>query len=108
MQAWAERLKKDGGPGALLSLLLHLLLLLAALWYVHERPVLTDAQLRALPVDLVLGGTMSQQASTAPATAGTGGQAPSRKRAGARRHQSQGHPAARRRIVGPACGRWRS
>ena len=31
MQAWAEKLRKDGGPGVLLSLLLHLLLLLAAL-----------------------------------------------------------------------------
>src|ERR1700722_14761686 len=68
MQAWAEKLKKDGGPGVLLSLLLHLLLLLAALWYVHQRPALTEAQLRALPVDLVIGGTMSQQSSTAPAT----------------------------------------
>ena len=67
MQAWAEKLKKDGGPGALLSLLLHLLLLLAVLWYVHQRPVLTETELRALPVDLVIGGTMSQQASTAPA-----------------------------------------
>lgn len=68
MQAWAERLRKDGGPGVLLSLLLHLLLLLATLWYVHHRPVLTDNQLRTLPVELVLGGTMGQQASTAPAT----------------------------------------
>jgi hypothetical protein len=68
MQAWAEKLKRDGGPGVLLSLLLHLLLLLAVLWYVHQRPVLTETALRALPVDLVIGGTMSQQASTAPAT----------------------------------------
>src|ERR1700744_6595043 len=68
MQAWAEKLKKDGGPGVLLSLLLHLLLLMAVLWYVHARPMLTDTQLRALPVDLVLGGTMGQQSSTAPAT----------------------------------------
>jgi hypothetical protein len=68
MQAWAEKLRKDGGPGVLLSLLLHLLLLLAVLWYVHQRPVLTEAELRALPVELVIGGTMSQKASTAPAT----------------------------------------
>lgn len=68
MQAWAQKLKKDGGPGVLLSLLLHLLLLLATLWYVHHRPVLTETQLHALPVELVLGGTMGQQASTAPAT----------------------------------------
>ena len=68
MQAWAEKLRKDGGPGVLLSLLLHLLLLLAAIWYVHQRPVLTQTQLRALPVELVIGGTMGQEASTAPAT----------------------------------------
>src|ERR1700733_4007328 len=68
MQAWAEKLKKDGGPGALLSLLLHLLLLAAVLWYVHPRAVLRETELRPLPVDLVIGGTMSQQASTAPAT----------------------------------------
>ncbi|HEY2009216.1 MAG TPA: hypothetical protein VGH23_09525 [Rhizomicrobium sp.] len=68
MQAWAEKLKKDGGPGVLLSLVLHLLLLLMAVWYVHERPVLTETKVRALPVDLVLGGTMGQQSSTAPAT----------------------------------------
>lgn len=68
MQAWAEKLKKDGGPGVLLSVILHLLLLLMAVWYVHERPVLTETKVRALPVDLVLGGTMGQQSSTAPAT----------------------------------------
>ncbi|HEX4178517.1 MAG TPA: hypothetical protein VHY57_08770 [Rhizomicrobium sp.] len=68
MQAWAEKLRKDGGPGVLLSLLLHLLLLLATLWYVHHKPILTESQLHALPVELVLGGTMGQQASTAPAT----------------------------------------
>ena len=68
MQAWAEKLKKDGGPGVLLSLILHLLLLLMVVWYVHERPVLTETKVRALPVELVIGGTMSQQASTAPAT----------------------------------------
>lgn len=67
MQAWAEKLKKDGGPGVLLSLLLHVLLILAAFWYVHLRPVLTQTQLRALPVELVIGGTMGQNASTAPA-----------------------------------------
>ncbi len=90
MQAWAEKLKKDGGPGVLLSLLLHLLLLLAALWYVHQRPALTEAQLRALPVDLVIGGTMSQQSSTAPAASPASGQTPSRKRAGARGHNPKG------------------
>jgi hypothetical protein len=68
MQAWAERLRKDGGPGVLLSLMLHGLLLLLVLWYLGHRPVVTDTQLRALPVELVIGGTMGQAASTAPAT----------------------------------------
>jgi hypothetical protein len=67
MQSWAERLKKDGGPGALLSLLLHGLLLLLALWYLGHRPVVSETQLRTLPVDLVIGGSMGQAASTAPA-----------------------------------------
>ena len=67
MQAWAEKLRKDGGPGALLSLLLHLLLLLAASGMCISGPSLTETELRALPVDLVIGGTMGQQASTAPA-----------------------------------------
>jgi hypothetical protein len=67
MQAWTEKLRKDGGQGVLLSLLLHLLLLLAALWYVHQRPALTETVVRALPVELVIGGTMGQEASTAPA-----------------------------------------
>lgn len=68
MQAWTEKLRKDGGPGVLLSVALHLLLLLAALWYVHQRPALTETELRALPVELVIGGTMGQKSSTAPAT----------------------------------------
>jgi len=68
MHALAEKLRKDTGPGVLLSLLLHLLLLLAAIWYVRQRPVLPQTSLRALPVELVIGGTMGQQASTAPAT----------------------------------------
>jgi outer membrane biosynthesis protein TonB len=72
MQASPDPIKarsaKDGGPGVLLSLLLHGLLLLAALWYVAHRPPLTDTQLRSFPVELVIGGTMGQAASTAPAT----------------------------------------
>jgi hypothetical protein len=68
MQAWAEKLRKDGGPGVLLSLLLHLLLILAAIWYMHQRPALTQTPFRTLPVELVIGGTMGQEASTAPAT----------------------------------------
>ena len=68
MQGWTGRLKKDGAPGVLLSLLLHGLLVLLALWYLGHRPVLSETQLRALPVELVIGGTMGQAASTAPAT----------------------------------------
>jgi outer membrane biosynthesis protein TonB len=71
MQAWSEPRQerlRDRSPGALLSLLLHGLLLLAGLWYVAHRPALTEAQLHVLPVELVIGGTMGQQASTAPAT----------------------------------------
>lgn len=67
MQAWAERLKKDGGPGALLSVLLHGLLALLALWYLSHRPAMRQTDLHVLPVELVIGGTMGQSASTAPA-----------------------------------------
>jgi hypothetical protein len=47
----------------LLSLLLHGLLLLLALWYLAHRPIIDQTQLRAFPVELVIGGTMSQGAS---------------------------------------------
>ena len=67
MQSWAQRVRKDGGPGVLLSLLLHGLMLLMALWYVSHRPALIQDPLRALPVELVIGGTLNQGASTAPA-----------------------------------------
>ena len=62
------RLRKQTGPAVLLSLLLHGLLLLLALWYLGHRPVLTQTQLRALPVDLVIGGGAGQASSAAPAT----------------------------------------
>ncbi|HET7083427.1 MAG TPA: hypothetical protein VFI23_01555 [Rhizomicrobium sp.] len=66
-QVWDHaRLKRQVGPGVLLSLLLHGLLLLLALWYLAQRPALTPAQLRAFPVELVIGGSMGQQAGTAP------------------------------------------
>jgi hypothetical protein len=67
METRAERLKKDGGPGALLSLLLHGVLVLLALWYLGHRPAVTETPLRILPVDLVIGGSMGQAVSTAPA-----------------------------------------
>ena len=55
------------GPGAIMSLLLHGLLLLLALWYLAHRPSVSDTQLRALPVELVIGGAMGQGASPMPA-----------------------------------------
>jgi hypothetical protein len=67
MQAWTQRFRKDAGPGVLLSLLLHGLLLLLALWYIAHRPQASEAQFHVLPVELVIGGTLGQTASTAPA-----------------------------------------
>jgi hypothetical protein len=67
MQAWAEKLRKDGGAGVLLSALLHGAALLLALWYLRERPNLPETRFQALPVELVVGGSMGQGASTAPA-----------------------------------------
>jgi outer membrane biosynthesis protein TonB len=67
MQVWAEKLRREGGPGVLLSVLLHGLLLLAVLWYVQSRPALMETSFRALPVELVIGGSMEQRASSAPA-----------------------------------------
>ena len=67
MHALGEKLRKDGAPGAFLSLLLHGLLLLIALWYVHSRPSLIDTQIRALPVELVIGGGMGRNSSAPPA-----------------------------------------
>jgi len=53
-----------GGIG--FSLLLHGVLLLAALWYLAHRPQTQPPIFRALPVDLVIGGTLGQ-GRTAPA-----------------------------------------
>ena len=68
MEGLAEPLKKDRGPGAALSLLLHGLLLFLALWYVGHRPSLSDTGPHALPVELVIGGTLGQDSGPAPAT----------------------------------------
>jgi len=67
MQAWTQRFKRDAGPGVLLSVLLHGLLLLLAFWYMAHRPQVSQTQFQTLPVELVIGGTMGQAASTAPA-----------------------------------------
>lgn len=63
LRQWWER----DGPGAALSLLLHGLLLLAALWYIAHRTPLAETRFDTLPVELVLGGTMSQGQDAAPA-----------------------------------------
>src|SRR5512141_1389432 len=71
MQAWpppGASVRSKNGAGVLLSLLLHGALLLLALWYLAHRPSVRDTQLRALPVELVIGGTMGQGASPTPAT----------------------------------------
>jgi hypothetical protein len=67
MQVLVEKLRKEGGPGVALSLLLHGLLLLVALWYVHTRPTLSETSFKVLPIELVVGGSMEQSASSAPA-----------------------------------------
>ena len=61
------RLRQETGPAVLLSLLLHGLLLLLVLWYLGHRPAITNAQLRALPVELVIGGGSGQTITVAPA-----------------------------------------
>jgi outer membrane biosynthesis protein TonB len=68
MQALADQRKKDRGPGAALSLLLHGLLLFLALWYVGHRPSLPETGPRILPVELVIGGTLGQDSGPAQAT----------------------------------------
>lgn len=55
-----SHLRKDGGPGAVLSLLLHGLLVLLALWYLGHRPAMRETQSRALSVELVIGGGLGQ------------------------------------------------
>jgi hypothetical protein len=68
-QMWDHaRLRRQTGPAVLLSLLLHGLLVLLALWYLGHRPPLTQTPLRALPVDLVIGGGAGQASSATPAT----------------------------------------
>jgi len=71
MATWPTQgisVRTKNGPGILLSLALHGLLLLLALCYLAYRPVFRDTQLRALPVELVIGGSMGQGASPMPAT----------------------------------------
>jgi hypothetical protein len=66
-QIWDHaRLRRDS-PGVLLSVLLHGLLLFLALWYLGQRAALTQTPLRALPVELVIGGSMGETSGTSSA-----------------------------------------
>jgi hypothetical protein len=64
----SQRTWQENRAGLMASLLLHGLMVLLALWYLGHRPAFTQSQLRALPVDLVIGGGAGQASSAAPAT----------------------------------------
>jgi hypothetical protein len=57
---FTPRDEKRHWSGAALSLLLHLGFLLAAAWYLARHGAVQTTMLRALPVELVLGGSMGQ------------------------------------------------
>jgi outer membrane biosynthesis protein TonB len=57
------RSERRDWKGPTLSLVLHAMLLLMALWYVSHRPRMQPSAFRALPVELVLGGSMGQNDS---------------------------------------------
>ena len=65
-------------------------------------------QFRALPVELVIGGSMGQNGSARAGGAAAAGAAASGKRAAAGRRQSQGNPAAAKMNSRPSCGPWRN
>src|SRR5882757_9141425 len=72
MEARAAPLEKrhlgnERGPGAILSLLLHGLLVLLVLWYLGHRPALRETQSHILPVELVIGGSLGQDSTPAHA-----------------------------------------
>ena len=54
------RTERRDWMGPALSALLHGLLLLLAVWYVAHRPQLQETALRAMPVELILGGSFGQ------------------------------------------------
>jgi len=68
-QMWEQaRARRQTGPAVLMSLLLHGLFLLFGLLYLTHRSTWTQSPLRALPVDLVIGGGAAPATSPAPAT----------------------------------------
>ena len=66
MKTGRMRKIREQWGGIAISAALHGALLLAALWYLAHRPQIPQTIFRALPVDLVIGGTMGQD-SAAPA-----------------------------------------
>jgi hypothetical protein len=61
-----ERHDRERWGGLACSLLLHGAALLAALWYIANRPQIPETVFRTLPVDLVIGGSLGQ-GNNAPA-----------------------------------------
>jgi hypothetical protein len=62
MEAMFEaRTERRDWKGPAFSALLHGLLLLLAVWYVAHRPQLQETALRAMPVELILGGSFGQK-----------------------------------------------
>lgn len=67
MQTGRARQLREKWGGIAFSILLHGVLVLALIWYLAGRPSLEETVFRALPVDLVIGGTMGQGSAAPPA-----------------------------------------
>jgi hypothetical protein len=67
MQTGRARQLREQWGGIAFSILLHGVLVLALIWYLAGRPSLEETVFRALPVDLVIGGTMGQGSAAPPA-----------------------------------------
>jgi len=67
MQTGRARQLREQWGGIAFSVLLHGVLVLALIWYLAGRPSLEETVFRALPVDLVIGGTMGQGSAAPPA-----------------------------------------
>ena len=67
MQTGRARQLREQWGGIAFSILLHGVLVLALIWYLAGRPSLEETVFRALPVALVIGGTMGQGSAAPPA-----------------------------------------
>lgn len=67
MQTGRARQIREQWSGIAISALLHGALVLGLIWYLANRPGLEETAFRALPVDLVIGGTMGQGSAAPPA-----------------------------------------